>query len=341
MKRRVLAVILGAAMTMAGMTGCGGDTKKGESASQSQEMYTIGISQFAEHGSLDNCREGFLQGLEEEGFVEGENLEIKVNNADSDMGTAAQIADTFVADKVDLICAIATPSAQAAYNSARNTDIPVIYTAVTNPEEAQLADEEGMPVGAVTGTSDQLPVEAQLAMIRELLPEAETIGILYTTSEANSAYSITQYEKYAEEYGFTLETAGVTNTSEVSLAAASLLDKVDCLTNLTDNTVVSALPTVLDQANEKHIPVFGSEIEQVKLGCLAAEGLDYVNLGIETGKMAAKVLKGEVKAEDMTYELLTDSSLYVNQAAADNLGITIPDTMAERAEETFTEISQE
>lgn len=341
MKRRVLAVILGAVMATAGLAGCGGDTGSSSSSSEGEEIYTIGISQFAEHGSLDNCREGFIQGLEEEGLVEGENLEIKVNNADSDTGTAAQIADTFVADKVDLICAIATPSAQAAYNSARNTDIPVVYTAVTNPEEAQLADDEGMPVGAVTGTSDQLPVEAQLAMIREILPDAKTIGILYTTSEANSAYSITQYEKYAEEYGFTLETAGVTNTSEVSLAAASLMDKVDCLTNLTDNTVVSALPTVLDQANEKNIPVFGSEIEQVKLGCLAAEGLDYVNLGIETGKMAAQILKGETKAEDMEYELLTDSSLYINQAVADNLGITIPDDMTERAEETFTEISQE
>ena len=341
MKKRVLAVILGAAMITAGLAGCGGNTGSSQSSSEGEKMYSIGISQFAEHGSLDNCREGFIQGLEEEGLVEGENLKIKVSNADSDTGTAAQIADTFVADKVDLICAIATPSAQAAYNSARNTDIPVVYTAVTNPEEAQLADDEGMPVGAVTGTSDQLPVEAQLAMIREILPDAKTIGILYTTSEANSAYSITQYEKYAEEYGFTLETAGVTNTSEVSMAAASLLDKVDCLTNLTDNTVVSALPTVLDQANEKNIPVFGSEIEQVKLGCLAAEGLDYVNLGIETGKMAAQILKGEAKAEDMKYELLTDSSLYINQAVADNLGITIPDDMTERAEETFTEISQE
>ena len=343
MKKRVLAVILGAVMITAGLAGCGGNTGSSGSSqsSKGEKMYSIGISQFAEHGSLDNCREGFIQGLKEEGLVEGENLEIKVSNADSDTGTAAQIADTFVADKVDLICAIATPSAQAAYNSARNTDIPVVYTAVTNPEEAQLADDQGMPVGAVTGTSDQLPVEAQLAMIREILPDAKTIGILYTTSEANSAYSITQYEKYAEEYGFTLETAGVTNTSEVSMAAASLLDKVDCLTNLTDNTVVSALPTVLDQANEKNIPVFGSEIEQVKRGCLAAEGLDYVNLGIETGKMAAQILKGEAKAEDMKYELLTDSSLYINQAVADNLGITVPDDMTQRAEETFTEISQE
>lgn len=340
MKRRVLAVILGAVMATAGLAGCGGDTGSSSSSSEGEEMYTIGISQFAEHGSLDNCREGFIQGLEEEGLIEGENLEIKVNNADSDTGTAAQIADTFVADKVDLICAIATPSAQAAYNSARNTDIPVVYTAVTNPEEAQLADDEGMPVGAVTGTSDQLPVEAQLAMIREILPDAKTIGILYTTSEANSAYSITQYEKYAEEYGFTLETAGVTNTSEVSLAAASLMDKVDCLTNLTDNTVVSALPTVLDQANEKNIPVFGSEIEQVKLGCLAAEGIDYVSLGKETGKMAAKVLKGEANAEEMQVETIEGSNLYINEKAAENLGITIPGDMLTEAVETYTEISE-
>ena len=264
-----------------------------------------------------------------------------LSNADADTATAAQIADNFVSEDMDLICAIATPSAQAAYNSAVNTEIPVVYTAVTNPEEAELATEDKMPVGAVTGTSDQLPVEAQLQMIRKLLPKAKTIGILYTTSEANSAYSIKQYEKYAEDYGFTIETAGVTNTSEVSLAAAGLLEKVDCLTNLTDNTVVSALPTILSQAEEAKIPVFGSEIEQVKLGCLAAEGLDYVNLGKETGKMAAKILKGEAKAEEMEYELLTDSSLYINEKAAENLGIEIPEDMKNEATEVFTEITEE
>ena len=331
MKKRIAALLMTAAMMTAAASSF---------AYAEEESYTIGISQFAEHGSLDNCREGFLEGLKEEGLEEGKNLTVKVNNAASDMGTAAQIAQSFAADDMDLICAIATPAAQAAYNAAMDKGIPVIYTAVTNPEEAQLADSDGNPVGAVTGTSDQLPVEAQLKMIRELLPEAKTIGILYTTSEANSVYSISQYEKLAGDYGFTLETAGVTSTSEVSLAAADLLDKVDCLTNLTDNTVVSALPSILDAANKKNIPVFGSEIEQVKIGCLAAEGLDYINLGKETGKMAAKILKGEASAEEMNYELLTDSSLYINQAVADNLGITIPDSMTERAVEVFEEIEQ-
>lgn len=337
MKKKVLAVVLVMGMAAGVLTGCG--TAKDVSADNGK--YTIGISQFAEHGSLDNCREGFIEGLKEEGLEEGKNLEIKVSNADADTATAAQIADNFVSEDMDLICAIATPSAQAAYNSAVNTEIPVVYTAVTNPEEAELATEDKMPVGTVTGTSDQLPVEAQLQMIRKLLPKAKTIGILYTTSEANSAYSIKQYEKYAEDYGFTIETAGVTNTSEVSLAAAGLLEKVDCLTNLTDNTVVSALPTILSQAEEAKIPVFGSEIEQVKLGCLAAEGLDYVNLGKETGKMAAKILKGEAKAEEMEYELLTDSSLYINEKAAGNLGIEIPEDMKNEATEVFTEITEE
>ncbi|MBS6734912.1 MAG: ABC transporter substrate-binding protein [Clostridiales bacterium] len=340
MKKKMISLMITAALLTA-FAGCGAETSaSGSENSSGGENYTIGISQFAEHGSLDNCREGFLEGLKEEGLEEGKNLTVKVNNAASDMGTAAQIAQSFAADDMDLICAIATPAAQAAYNAAMDKGIPVIYTAVTNPEEAQLADSDGNPVGAVTGTSDQLPVEAQLKMIRELLPEAKTIGILYTTSEANSVYSISQYEKLAGDYGFTLETAGVTSTSEVSLAAADLLDKVDCLTNLTDNTVVSALPSILDAANKKNIPVFGSEIEQVKIGCLAAEGLDYINLGKETGKMAAKILKGEASAEEMNYELLTDSSLYINQAVADNLGITIPDSMTERAVEVFEEIEQ-
>ena len=133
--------------------------------------------------------------------------------------------------------------------------------------------------------------------------------------------------------------AGITSSSEISLATADLLTKVDCLTNLTDNTVVSSLPAILDKANEKGITVLGSEIEQVKIGCLAAEGIDYISLGKDTGKMAAKILKGEAKAEDMEYQLLTESNLYVNEKVAENLGITVPDSMNDRAVETFSEIS--
>ena len=332
MKKTITAKVLGAALLTMAMTG--------STNVLAAEEYTIGIQQFAEHGSLDNCREGFLEGLKEEGIEEGKNLTVEYKNAAADMGTAGQISNSFVSSKVDLICGIATPSAQSCYNAAMESEIPVIYTAVTDPVAAELVDEEGNPVGEITGTSDRLPVKQQLEMIRTMLPKASTIGILYTPSEANSESAIKDYESMAQEYGFTIETAGITATADIPLAAEGLLGKVDCLTNLTDNTVVSSLPAILEMANEKNIPVFGSEIEQVKLGCLAAEGLDYVALGKQTGKMAAQVLKGEKKASEIPYETIEEASLYLNTKVAENLGIEVPSELTEEAAETFTEITE-
>ena len=338
MKRRTTAVLLAAAMAMAAVTGCSGSGSS--DSGNGEESYTIGISQFAEHGSLDNCREGFLQGLEEEGIVEGENLTVDYKNAAADMGTASQISDTFVSDKVDMICAIATPTAQSAYNAAMDTDIPVIYTAVTDPVAAELADEEGNPAGNVTGTSDELPIKAQLEMIRAMLPDARKIGIMYTTSEANSISALETYKELAGDYDFEIVEKGITATADISLAADDLLSQVDCMTNLTDNTVVASLPTILEKANEKGIPIFGSEIEQVKIGCLAAEGLDYIALGKQTGQMAAKVLKGEAEASELPYETITEPGFYVNTKVAENLGITVPEELAETAVESFDTVSE-
>ena len=335
MKKRTIAVLLTMAMAATMMAGCG--SKSDSKTADGEKSYTIGISQFAEHGSLDNCREGFLEGLKEEGIEEGKNLNVEYKNSAADMGTASQIASSFVSDKVDLICGIATPSAQTAYNAAMDTDISVIYTAVTDPKAAELADDKGNPVGEVTGTSDKLP---QLKMIRELLPDAKKIGILYTTSEANSVSAIAEYKEKVGDYGFELVEKGITNTSEIALATDDLLSQVDCISNLTDNTVVSSLATILDKANAANIPVFGSEIEQVKLGCLAAEGLDYVALGKQTGKMAAKVLKGEKKASEMPFETITEAGLYLNTKVAENLGITVEDDLKNSAVETYDSISE-
>ena len=336
MKRKVMAVLLTAAMTTAMAAGCSGSS---DSSGSGEDSYTIGISQFAEHGSLDNCREGFLQGLENEGIVEGENLTVEYQNAAPDMGTASQISDAFVSDKVDLICAIATPTAQSAYNAAMDTDIPVVYTAVTDPVAAELADEDGNPVGNVTGTSDELPIKEQLEMIRQILPDAEKVCIMYTTSEANSISALETYKELAGDYGFEIVESGISTTADISLAADDLISKVDCITNLTDNTVVASLPTILEKANEKGIPVFGSEIEQVRIGCLAAEGLDYVALGEQTGEMAAKILKGEAQASEMPYETISEPGFYVNMKVAENLGITVPDELTQSAVESFDEIS--
>ena len=302
--------------------------------------YTIGIGQFAEHGSLDNCREGFLQGLAEEGFVEGENLTVLYQNAQADGANSSQIATNFVGRNVDLICAIATPMAQSAYSAAMETEIPVIYTAVTDPVAAELATEDGAPVGNITGTSDELPVKAQLEMIRQILPEAKTIGIMYTTSEVNSESTIAQYKELAPDYGFEIVETGISSSADVSLAADSLLTQVDCMTNLTDNTVVASLPVILDKANALNIPVFGSEIEQVRIGCLAAMGLDYIELGKQTGHMAAQVLKGEAEASQMNYEVIEEAAFYGNSKVAENLGITFPEELTSQAVELFDDIAQ-
>ena len=350
MKKKTAAIMLSMAMAASLFAGCGsssGETQNTEGTQNVQgtqsvqdTSYTIGISQFAEHGSLDNCREGFLAGLAEAGIVEGENLKVEYSNAQSDTGSAATIADSFVSQKVDMICAIATPAAAAAYNACMDTDIPVIYTAISDPVSAGLANEDGTSTGNVTGSSDVLPVAEQLNMIRSMMPDAKKIGILYTTSEANSVSTIATYKELAGEYGFEIVDSGISAVSEVEIAAADLVTKVDCLCNLTDNTVVQALQVVLAQANDAKIPVFGSEIEQVKNGCVASMGIDYVELGKLTGKMAAKVLKGESTAEEMPFESAEKAELYVNTAAADQIGMTLDEAYVKDAAETFETIEE-
>ncbi len=361
MKKKVLAVLL--TMTMVfGLTACGSakqaaadtaaDTATSDAATESlaaettgdaadTESYTVGISQFAEHGSLDNCREGFLAGLAEAGIVEGENLTVLYDNAQADTGTASTIADSYVSQKADLICAIATPSAMSAYNSAMNTDIPVIFTAVSDPVSSGLANEDETPVGNITGTSDFLAVTEQLQMIRDILPEAKKIGIIYTTSETNSVSTIEEYKKHAADFGFEIVESGINTVSDVEMAASDLAAKVDCITNLTDNTVVSALQTELAAANKAGIPVFGSEVEQVKAGCVAAMGLEYFELGKQTGAMAAKVLKGEAKASEMKFETISQASLYVNTEAAKQIQLELDADMLAGAYQTFDSITAE
>ena len=244
----------------------------------------IGISQYGQHGSLDNCREGFLQGLKEAGLEEGKDYQIDYQNASFDDNMAIQIAQAFSAEDAALMVGIATPSATACYAAAEDKDIPVVFTAITDPVGAKLDS------GNITGTSDVLPVEGQLELIRALQPEAKTIGILYTIGETNSQVQLKQYQEAAAEYGFKIVEKGVSTGADIALALPVLLPQVDCLSMLTDNTVVQYLDVVLDESAEAGKPVFGSEGEQVTLGCVAAVGLDYVQLGYDTGLLAARVL---------------------------------------------------
>jgi putative ABC transport system substrate-binding protein len=322
----LLALTLALSLAACGEAASGGSDAPDAPDGGEEKPLVIGISQYGEHASLDNCRTGFLQGLEEAGLVEGVDYTIEYQNAGFDDNIATQIGATFSAMGVDLMAAIATPSATACFAAAEDKDIPVIFTAITDPVGANLDS------GNITGTSDVLPVEGQLDLIRQLQPNAGTIGIVYTTSEANSVYSVGVYEEKAADYGFAIETVGVLEQSEVTQAIDTLLSKgVDCISNLTDNTVVGVLPAILEKTNEAGVPVYGSEIEQMKLGCVAGAGLDYVKLGVQTGQMAAKILRGEAVCQDLPYEVIENYDLYINSEALDAMGLAIPDAVSANA----------
>ena len=315
--KKIFCLMLTAFFALALFAGC-----------QSSSVPVIGISQFGEHGSLDNCREGFVQGLKDAGLKEGVDFVIDYQNAGFSPDTAAQIAQSFAAKKVALMCGIATPSAQTCFNEGAETNIPTIFVAVTDPVGAKLNS------GNVTGTSDALPVEGQLKLIRALQPEAKTVGVIYSLGEDNSLSSIKEYERLVAQYGFTLNAVAVSAQAEVTQAVDKLIaDGVDCLSNLTDNTVVGVLPAILEKTNQAGIPVYGSEIEQVNKGCIAGAGIDYIALGKQTGQMAAKILKGETTAEALPFETISEYGLYVNSTAAQALNIAVPSEIAAAATE--------
>ncbi len=312
------------------------DTDAQNKTETETKTVTVGITQIADHPSLDNCREGFIEGLAEGGFVEGENLVIDYQNANNDTSIATTIAQQFAAKKVDLMGAIATPSAQACYVAGQDAGIPLVFCAVSDPVAAGLVPEMGKAGEGVTGVSDLIPVEKQLNLIHTLLPEASKLGILYNTSEVNSETQVGEYTLKAGDYGLEINAIGVTAANEIPLAAERLVGEVDCVVNLTDNLIVENLPVLLEKANAARIPVFGSEEEQVKNGCIASEGLDYVALGKQTGAMAARVLNGE-DISGIGSEYVEDSKLTINKAVAESLGITIPEELDARAEYTEAE----
>ena len=326
MKKRMIAI---AAATMATMM---------MATPVLAEDYKIGICNYVDDASLNQIVDNLESRLKEIGDEKGVNFDISYDNCNADANVMEQIISDFQADGVDLMVGVATPVAMRMQASTEGTDTPVVFSAVSDPVGAGLANADGSPVGNITGTSDALAVDAQLKMIREILPDAKKIGILYTTSEANSVSTIEQYKEAAGSYGFEIVDSGINTIADVDLAAADLVTKVDCITNLTDNTVVSALQTVIAKATDAGIPVFGSEVEQVKAGCVASMGLEYFELGKQTGHMAAKVLKGEAKASEMNYEVISEPSLYVNTAAADKVSLALDDDFVASAYEKFDEI---
>lgn len=325
MKKKTIAMVLAALAAMTSLTACsGGQTASSGTDGGEDGTYTIGVVQYATHPSLDNCYEGFLKGLADEGFVEGENLTIDFQNAQGDTANCDLMAKTMVTSRVDLLAGIATPAVMSEYSAAKSSDIPIVFTAVSDPVSAGLVQSIEQPGSNCTGTSDVLPLEKQVKMIRAFLPDATKIGVIYTTSEPNSVSHLEKLQGIAADNGFEVIAVGVTNSSEVASAAASVVAQgADCINNFTDNTVVDNLSAVIKAANDGGIPVFGSEIEQVKNGCLASESIDYVALGEQTGRMAARILSGE-DASTMPVEEVEDATPVYNSEVLEALGLTLP-----------------
>ena len=290
-------------------------------ADKKKDVFRIGISQFITHQSLDATREGFVDELAKQGYVEGENIEINLQNAQGEQRNLKTISQQ-LAESSDVVLAIATPSAQSLANTTQTT--PVIFSAVTDPVSAKLVESREHPGGNVTGTSDQSSdaISTQINLIKKVLPKAKSIGILYTQSEPNSVVQKDEAKRLLEEKGFTVVEKTILDSNNVKAAAESLMTEVDMVFVPTDNIISSTMETVKQVSIKHKVPVFGGSTEMVAVGGLYNYGTNYEELGRQTARMLVRVLKGE-KPENIAVELPEKLELHTNQEMADALGIDI------------------
>ena len=290
-------------------------------ADKKKDMFRIGISQFITHQSLDATREGVVDELAKQGYVEGKNIEIDLQNVQGEQRNLKTISQQ-LAESSDVVLAIATPSAQSLANTTQTT--PVIFSAVTDPVSAKLVESREHPGGNVTGTSDQSSdaISTQINLIKKVLPKAKTIGILYTQSEPNSVVQKDEAKRLLEEKGFTVVEKTILDSNNVKAAAESLMAEVDMVFVPTDNIISSTMETVKQVSIKHKVPVFGGSTEMIAVGGLYNYGTNYEELGRQTARMLVRVLKGE-KPENIAVELPEKLELHTNQEMADALGIDI------------------
>lgn len=291
------------------------------SGCESSDTIKIGIVQIVEHPSLNTIRESIISELAVLGYVDGDNITIDYQNAQNDQTNLKTICQKFVGNGYDLIIAIATPSAQAAVSET--TEIPIIFSACTDPVTSQLVASLEAPGGNVTGTSDAVSASKIIELAKKITPDIKTIGALYNSGETNSVSVIDDLKAYAAENGMTVIDATVTGVSEVQQAMTSLVGRVDAVFSPIDNTVASAMAAVADIAGEAGLPVYVGADSMVTDGGLATYGIDYTVLGKETAKMAAEVLGGKSPGE-IPVKTMTDMKIYINSATAARIGVTIP-----------------
>jgi putative ABC transport system substrate-binding protein len=289
---------------------------------------TVAVTAIVEHPALDAVRDGVRDALAEAGYKDGENLKFLYESAQGNPATAAQIARQFVGEDPSVIVPISTPSAQAVVSSTR--DIPVVFTAVSDPLAAQLVKDMEKPGGNVTGLSDMSPVGEHLALIKEILPEAKSIGYLYNSGEANSVALLAVLKAEAEKAGLEVVESAATKSAEVQGAARALVGRADAIYVPTDNTIISALEGAVAVAEESKLPLFTADTDSVSRGSLAALGFNYYDVGKQTGQVVVRILKGENPGE-IPVKVASGSDLVVNKGAAAKMGVSLPEGVVGRA----------
>jgi len=292
------------------------------------EDVTVAVTAIVEHPALDAARDGIKAGLADAGFKEGDNLTFLYETAQGNPATAAQIARKYVGDAPTVIVPISTPSAQAVV--AATKDIPVVFTAVTDPVGAELVTDAQKPGGNVTGVSDLSPLGDHLALIKEITPDVKTIGVIFNPGEANSVSLIEKLKEMAGPAGYEVVEASATKTADVQQAARSLVGKVDAIYVPTDNTIVSALEAAVKVAEENQIPLYAGDTDSVPRGAIAAIGFNYYDIGMQTAEIVAEVLNGK-NPGDIPVTQAQGTNLIVNPGAAEKMGVTIPEAVVKRA----------
>ena len=327
MNRKMKAVL---AAAMAGLVflgaGCGGDSGKSGGA---DGKLKIGVVQIVQHGSLDEANRGFVDGLKKRGYDESK-VEFDQENAQGDQSNLKTIISRFKGEKMNLICAIATPAAQAAANEIR--DVPIVGTAITDYVSAKLVQNNEKPGGNLTGVSDLAPMENQMEMGLALVPQAKTIGLIYCSSEVNSEIQANMMKDYCSKHGLAVEERTVNNVNDIQQVAESLVGKVDFIYVPTDNTLASSIPTLMKVTDANKIPVIVGADLMAKDGALAALSVDYYKLGLQTGELAADILDGKVKPESAPIQHQKEFTIVINKQDAEILGIRIPEEIAKNAQ---------
>ncbi|MGE4330558.1 ABC transporter substrate-binding protein [Diaphorobacter sp.] len=292
------------------------------------QQKSVAVTAIVEHPALDSIRDGVKAQLQAAGYEEGKNLKWQYQSAQGNTGTAAQIARKFVGDKPDAIVAIATPSAQAVV--AATKAVPVVFSAVTDPVAAKLVKNWEPSKTNVTGVSDVLALDKQIDLIKQVVPGAKRVGMVYNPGEANSVVVVKQLKELLPKMGMTLVEAAAPRSVDVGSAARSLVGKVDVIYTNTDNNVVSAYESLVKVGQEAKLPLVASDTDSVKRGAIAALGINYRDLGEQTGRIVVRLLKGE-KPGDIKPEVSTKVELFVNPGAAEKQGVKLSDALLKSA----------